>query len=173
MAFQLGEYSYGHLAIINFEPNSKDIIKTGKFCSFASNIKILLHANHRHDVFSTYPFKEFGWKNATIENRYSKYIPTIGNDVWIGTDVTILSGVNVGDGAVIAANTVVTKDVPPYAIVAGNPGRVKKFRFSESQISDLLKYPWWNLDKSTIETRILPYSDNIDALIDVLKTIYR
>jgi acetyltransferase-like isoleucine patch superfamily enzyme len=172
MAFKLGEYSYGHLAIVNFEPNSTEVVHTGKFCSFAQNIKILLNANHRHDLISTYPFKEFGWKNANLNNRYSKSTPSIGNDVWIGNDVTILSGVNIGDGAVIASNTVLTKDVPPYAIVAGNPGRVKKYRFSESQICDLLKYPWWNLEQPVIEDKILPYIENIDQIIEILKEIY-
>lgn len=172
MSFKLGEYSYGHLGIIDFSHEKTEIIETGKFCSFAQNIVVLLNANHRHDLLSTYPFKEFGWKNANHINRTSKKTPKIGNDVWIGNNVTILSGVEIGDGAVIAANTVITKDVPPYAILAGNPGRVKKFRFNETQISDLLKYQWWNLDKEKIENEILPIIDDINLVIEKLKFLY-
>ena len=172
MSLKKGEYSYGHIAIVDFSPEKTEVVETGKFCSFASNICILLNANHRHDTLSTYPFKEFGWNTAKYFNRTTKKTPKIGNDVWIGNGVTILSGVEIGDGAVIATNTMVTKDVPPYAIVAGNPGRVKKFRFNETQISELLKYPWWNLSKEEIATEILPYMTDIEKVIEILKQIY-
>jgi acetyltransferase-like isoleucine patch superfamily enzyme len=172
MSLKKGEYSYGNIAIIDFSPEKKEVVETGKFCSFAANICVLLNANHRHDTLSTFPFKEFGWKTAKSFSRTSKKTPKIGNDVWIGNGVTILSGVDIGDGAVIAANTTVTKDVPPYAIVAGNPSKIKKFRFSEIQISNLLKYPWWNLDKEDIADKILPYMDDIDKVIEILKEVY-
>ncbi len=90
----------------------------------------------------------------------------IGNDVWIGMDVVVLSGVTINDGAVIAARTVVTKDVPPYAVVAGNPGRVKKKRFDEETIIKLLEIRWWDwpLEKIKANTHLL-CSGEINKLI--------
>ena len=172
MSLILGEFSYGTIGIINFDYEDCPIVRTGKFCSFAGGISMLLNANHRSDTISTYPFKEFGWRNAINNNRYSKKVPSIGNDVWIGCNVTILSGASIGDGAIIGANTTVTKDVPPYSIVCGNPGVVKKYRFTPEQITELLKYPWWNLQKTQIEDHIIPIMDNIDAVILKLKEIY-
>jgi virginiamycin A acetyltransferase len=172
MPVKLGLYSYGNIGIIDFSTEKTDIVETGKYCSFAQNIVVMLNANHRHDTFSTYPFKEFGWTNATCSSRTSKKVPKIGNDVWIGNNVTILSGVDIGDGCVIGTNTTVTKSVPPYAIVCGNPGVIKKYRFSEDQIKDLLQYPWWNLEKEKIVKHILPVMDNIDEVIKKLKQLY-
>jgi len=159
MSFKLGEYSYGQIRVVTYEPGDTSVVSTGKFCSFASGIHIYLSANHRHDILS-------------IQNRVTKKIPSIGNDVWIGGNVLILSGASIGDGAVIGANTVVTKDVPPYAIVCGNPGVIKKYRFRHDQIADLLKYPWWNLTKCQIEDHILPIIQDIDAVILKLKNLY-
>jgi len=85
----------------------------------------------------------------------------IGNDVWIGTEAFILSGVKIGDGAVIAARTVVTKDVPPYAIVAGNPARIVKMRFDDETVARLLAIQWWTWDNTRIE-KALPLLLNSD-----------
>ena len=91
---------------------------------------------------------------------------TIGNDVWIGSYATILSGVTVGDGAVIGAHSVVTENVPPYAIVAGNPARIVKMRFTETQIAGLLKVQWWDLPVEAIRQLIpLLSSEKVDELI--------
>jgi virginiamycin A acetyltransferase len=113
---------------------------------------------------STYPFNIFG-------NGWEKYTPTldmlplkgdtvIGNDVWIGLDATIMPGVNVGDGAIIGAKSIVTKDVEPYTIVGGNPAKKIKKRFSESKIKELLKIKWWDLENEVI-------FDNIDVILSL------
>ena len=90
----------------------------------------------------------------------------IENDVWIGAKSTIMSGIQINNGAIIAAGSTVTKDVPPYAIVAGNPGRIVKFRFQKNQIIKLLKIAWWNWDEDKIKNEAMNmWSDNIDLFI--------
>lgn len=96
----------------------------------------------------------------------------IGSDVWIGTNVTILNGVKIGDGSVIGANTIVTKDVPPYSIVVGNPGKIVKFRFDEKQIEELLRLKWWELPKDIlIKNFDLFKSKDITMIINKLNKI--
>jgi acetyltransferase-like isoleucine patch superfamily enzyme len=151
MSFVRGRHSYGdiHLHIWS-QPNV--VVESGAFCSFGPNIRMMIDGNHPTDTFSSYPFKRiFPDVDA---NNFGKTIPKIGNDVWIGSDVTIYSGVTIGDGAVIAGQSVVTKFVPPYAVVAGNPARVVKYRFDEQTIQDLLEVKWWELPDSFIRTLI-------------------
>ncbi len=102
---------------------------------------------------------------------HGKETPTIGNDVWIGSGALILSGASIGDGAVVAAHSVVTKPVPPYAIVAGNPARVVKYRFDEATIQELLALKWWDLPDDVIFQRLVPLGTNISEVIRVLKEI--
>ena len=91
----------------------------------------------------------------------------VGNDVWIGAKATIMSGVKIGDGAIVGATATVTKDVPPYAIVAGNPAKIIKYRFNEKQIESLLKIAWWDWTEDRIKTEAMTlWSDNIDEFIN-------
>jgi serine acetyltransferase len=91
----------------------------------------------------------------------------IENDVWVGAKSTIMSGVKIHNGAIVGATATVTKDVPPYAIVAGNPAKIVKFRFTPEQIDKLLKISWWNWTEDRIKTEaMLLWSDNIDAFIE-------
>jgi serine acetyltransferase len=91
----------------------------------------------------------------------------IENDVWIGAKATIMSGVRIGNGAIVAAGSVVSKDVPPYAIVAGNPAKVVKYRFSDEQIKKLLSIAWWNWDEQKIKDNAMTmWSNNIDEFIE-------
>ena len=123
--------------------------KVGKFCSIGENVRIGLG---RHPLLckSTYPgFYSDNYNLYGVKKEYecpiSEYESvSIGNDVWIGTSSIILDGVTIGDGAVVAAGAVVTKDVPPYAIVGGVPARVIKYRFSPERISELLIEKWWD-----------------------------
>jgi virginiamycin A acetyltransferase len=170
MSIEYGNHSYGTINIRSWTDHTA-VIKVGSFCSFAENVVIILDGNHYYNRFSTFPFRErLGWDIPN--NNYGKSIPTIGNDVWIGMNVTIMSGVKIGDGAIIGAGTVVTKDVPPYAIFCGNPGQIKKYRFSHDIIEDLLKYPWWNLPDHLIRNEILPTFHDITSTISILKEIY-
>lgn len=144
-------------------------VKVGSFCSIADNVTIFIGGNHRTDWVTTYPF---GHIHKDVFPHHGKGHPAtkgdvvIGNDVWIGSGSTILSGVTIGDGAVIAANSVVVKDIPPYAIAAGNPAITLKYRFTQSQIERLLENAWWNLPDSRINDLIpLLCSNDIEALI--------
>jgi acetyltransferase-like isoleucine patch superfamily enzyme len=144
-------------------------VKVGSFCSIADNVTIFIGGNHRTDWVTTYPF---GHIHKDVFNHHGKGHPAtkgdvvIGNDVWIGSGSTILSGVTIGDGAVIAANSVVVKDIPAYAIAAGNPAIALNFRFTRSQIERLLENPWWELPDSRINDLIpLLCSNDIEALI--------
>lgn len=162
-------YSYGIENIRLREWGEGADVLVGAFCSIADNVEIFLGGNHRTDWVTTYPFghihqDKFPWHGKG--HPATKGNVVIGNDVWIGSGATIFSGVKIGDGAVISAKTVVVKDVPPYAIVGGNPAKVLKLRFTEDQIQRLLQNPWWDLPDSKIKELIpLLCSDNIEDLI--------
>ena len=137
-------------------PINKDRLIIGKFCSVACGAKfIFTSANHSMRSLSTYPFpiffEEWGLdvKNITTawDNRGDI---VIGNDVWIGYEAVILSGVTIGDGAIIGTRAVVTKDVPPYTIVGGVPAKPIRKRFDENTISELLRMKWWDWEKDKI-----------------------
>lgn len=154
MSIQRGRHTYGDIHIHVWSQPAV-VVQTGAFCSFAANIRAIIDGNHRIDTFSSYPFHRIF--PEIPPNNYGKSIPVIGNDVWIGSDVTIYSGVTIGDGAVVAGQSVVTNPVPPYAVVAGNPARIVKYRFDEQTIQDLLEVKWWELPDSFIRT--LPHTD--------------
>lgn len=164
--YEIGEYTYGN-PIIYFEGEGN--LKIGKFCSIAfEGVKIFLGGNHRVDWATTYPFNKIvDYPEATQITGHpsSKGDVIIGNDVWIGMNATILSGVTIGDGAIVAAHAVVTKDVPPYAIVAGNPARIVKFRFPEEIIKELLDLQWWNWPIEKIRANIPLLMNNPNNLL--------
>jgi len=160
----VGDYTYydDFEEVHNFEKNVKyhfdfvgDQLIIGKFCMIASDVTFIMNgANHLTDAVSTYPFAIFGhgWESAMEGKTYpTKGNTVIGNDVWIGHRATIMPGVTVGDGAIIATNATVTKDVPAYAVVGGNPAKVIKMRFPDTEIARLLELQWWDwpLEKIT------------------------
>ncbi|MBV8932618.1 MAG: CatB-related O-acetyltransferase [Kutzneria sp.] len=122
----------------------------GKYCAIASGAKFIMNANRFHRVhsLSTYPFPLFGsdWrKDIDLFTHTPSHGDTvIGNDVWIGHSAIIMPGVRIGDGAVIGAGSVVTTDIPPYGVVAGNPARLLRLRFDEEQVAHLLRIAWWD-----------------------------
>ncbi|MDL0235442.1 CatB-related O-acetyltransferase, partial [Clostridioides difficile] len=130
-------------------PINNDKLIIGKFCSIACNAKFLMTSgNHSMKSKSTYTFPIFyeEWKldiNHITDAWDNKGNIIIGNDVWIGYDSIIMSGVNIGDGAIIGTRAVVTNDVPPYSIVGGVPAKIIKKRFNNDTISKLLKIKWW------------------------------
>ncbi|GAB1580755.1 CatB-related O-acetyltransferase [Phyllobacterium phragmitis] len=169
----VGDYSYyddpagperfeEHCVLYHFDFIGDRLI-IGKFCAIAAGTTFIMNgANHPLDGFSTYPFGIFGgdWAAAFDMEKLGRTVrgdTVVGNDAWIGMNATVMPGVTIGDGAVIATRSVVSRDVPPYAIVAGNPARVVKMRFDEATISRLLDIAWWNwpVDKIT---------RNIDAI---------
>lgn len=143
-------------------------LKIGAFCSIADGVEIFLGGEHRTDWVTTYPFNVI-WESAKHIKGHPKTKGNvdIGNDVWIGSGALIFSGVQIADGAVIGARAVVTKDVPPYAIVTGNPAKVVKKRFDEETILRLLNLKWWNWDDTRI-SRALPMmlNDNIHTFLE-------
>lgn len=155
MIKSIGRYSYidgGNIEISSY--GSDAVIEIGSFCSIAKGVKIFTGGDHRTDWITTYPF---GHMNSHIFSGFSgqghpatKGSVNIGNDVWIGANVTIMSGVNIGDGAVVANNSHVVKDVGSYTIVGGNPAKFIKKRFSDEVINKLMILKWWNLEDHEI-----------------------
>lgn len=141
-------------------PVNGDQLKIGKFCSIACGAKFLFtSANHTMHSLSTYPFpiffEEWGLDVKNITSAWdNKGDIIIGNDVWIGFEAVILSGVTIGDGSIIGTRAVVTKDVPPYTVVGGIPAKPIKKRFSDKVISELLKLQWWNWPETRIKQNI-------------------
>ena len=141
-------------------PINRDKLKIGKFCSIACGTKFLFNsANHALDSLSTYPFPLFfeEWnleKEKVTEAWDNRGDIVIGNDVWIGYEAVILSGVTIGDGAIIGTRAVVTKDVPPYTIVGGVPAKPIRKRFDEKVIKELLKIKWWDWTEEKIARNI-------------------
>ena len=153
-----GDYSYYDDAdgaerfeehVTHHYPFRGDRLIIGKFCAIAKGIEFVMNgANHRMNSATTYPFNIMGggWEQFTprLEELPYKGDTVVGNDVWIGQNVTVLPGVHIGDGAVIAANSVVARDIPAYCIAGGNPCRVIRKRFDDARIAFLLELKWWN-----------------------------
>ena len=139
-----------------------DKLIIGKFCAIAKGIEFIMNgANHRINSITTYPFNIMGngWEKSApyLSELKLKGDTIIGNDVWIGQNVTVLPAVHIGDGAIIGANSVVAKDIPPYSVAVGNPCEVKRKRFDEDLIEYLLQIKWWDWDAEKI-------FKNMDAL---------
>ena len=148
---EVGNYTYGELTVLNFGENEK--LKIGSFCSIASGVVFSLNADHFTNHISTFPFK-VKVLNEQIKEAASKGDIIVDDDVWIGQNAIILSGVHIGQGSVIAAGAVVSKDVPAYAIVGGVPAKVIKYRFEPEMIEELLKIDYSKLTKEDIEKHI-------------------
>jgi len=132
-----------------------DKLIIGKFCAIATGVQFIMDgANHKMSGFSTYPFYIFGdgWEKSAPkpEEMPLKGNTEIGHDVWIGYQATIMPGIKIGSGAIIAAKTVVTSDVPAYSVAGGNPSKVIKYRFEKEDIKELLEIAWWDWDVSKI-----------------------
>lgn len=164
---EVGDYTYydDFEDVANFEKNVKyhfdfigDKLIIGKFCMIASDATFIMNGgNHLTEATTAYPFAIFGgaWQDAMKDKSYpTKGDTIIGNDVWIGHGATIMPGVQIGDGAIIATKSVVTKNVEPYTIVGGNPAKPIKKRFSEVTISKLLELQWWHWDIEKITKNV-------------------
>jgi len=141
-----------------------DRLIIGKFCAIARDVQFIMGgANHAMNGFSTFPFYIFGngWEKAIpkAEEKENKGDTIVGNDVWIGYRATVMPGVTIGHGAIVASRAVVTRDVPPYTVVGGNPAKVIRLRFDENTIESLLKIAWWDWPVEHI-------TENLDKIID-------
>jgi len=172
--FSVGRNTYlnGNLQVYGF---NGDLV-IGRFCSIAGRLVVICgEGYHKSNRISTYPFpfkmpfkKKLSVKNFYDQFSFPKGKVVIGHDVWIGEDVIIATGVNVGNGAVIAAKSVVNKNVPPYSVVAGNPAQVKKFRFDDRIITILEKICWWNWTFEKIEVNYKIFTLTDEDLFDEL-----
>lgn len=168
---QIGDYTYyddshdpagfeRNNVLFNY-PEFGDRLIIGKFCSIGSGTKFIMGpANHRISSVTTYPFHVFGgaWAERTPEHLSQlpfKGDTIVGNDVWFGRECVVMPGIKIGDGALIAAYSVVTRDVEPYSVAGGNPARPIKKRFSDELITLLLRLKWWDLPPERL-VEILP-----------------
>lgn len=177
----VGEFSYYNGS--NFESCVthhyefiKDKLIIGKFCQIGANVEFVMNgANHQMNAASTYPFYIFnGWDQEppTIRDLPIKGDTIIGNDVWIGEDVTIMPGIRIGDGVIIAKHSVITKDIPPYCVVGGNPAKIIRKRFDDEMIDLLLKLKWWDKPIKEINELIpLLSNSNINYVKEKIKEI--
>ena len=180
---QVGEFSY--FGDVNFEEHvthhydfNGDKLIIGKFCQIAAGVNFIMNgANHKMNSVTTFPFYIFeDWHQnpPPLSELPIKGDTIIGNDVWIGQNVTIMPGVNVGDGAIIGANSTVARDVEPYTIVAGNPAKFIRKRFDDELIELLEKVKWWDMDITEIQNIIPILNDgNLSVVREKLKEILK
>lgn len=166
----VGKYTYGPIEVYSDDMSVN--LSIGSFCSIGKETIFILGEEHHTDTISTYPFRVKISHKSKFE-AYSKGNILVGNDVWFGQRVTVLSGVKIGQGSVIAAGAVVTKDVPPYAVVGGVPAKIIKYRFSDEIIEKLLKIDFNKINETNInqiESELyMPVNEtNID---EILKSI--
>ena len=177
----VGDYTYydDFESVENFKKNVKyhfdftgDKLIIGKFCQIASGVEFIMNGgNHLVEGISTFPFSIFGngWEGAMEGKAFpNKGNTEIGNDVWIGYRSLIMPGVKIGDGAIIATASVVTKDIPPYSIVGGNPAKILRRRFDEAVIGKLLDIRWWNWDAAKITKNVRTLTSNDIHALEML-----
>jgi acetyltransferase-like isoleucine patch superfamily enzyme len=163
----IGDYTYGFPNVSIW--TDRYHLYIGKFCSIAENVRILVDGNHRTDFITTYPLDHYMEGLPFNPNNYSlKGDVHIGNDVWIGQSALILPGVSIGNGAVIAAGSIVVKNVKDYEIVGGNPARHIRYRFTEEQITKLNEIKWWDWPiEKIIKNATILQSSNINDFFKI------
>lgn len=174
---EVGDYSYydDPQGVEQFEKNVLyhfdfigDRLIIGRFCSIAAETRFIMNGgNHATDWFTTFPFPIFGegWEVAQPESWPYRGDTVVGHDVWIGYRATIMPGVQIGNGAIIATASVVTKDVPPFAIVGGNPAEVIRYRFDDETRRVLTEIAWWDWDADKITRNVRAIcSADLDSL---------
>lgn len=182
----VGEYTYYHASqsspdfeqnVLYHYPFIGDKLIIGKFCAIAQNVKFIMNgANHKLNGISTYPFQIFGrgWEKVMppLTELPLRGDTVIENDVWLGFDSLVMPGVRIGNGAIIASRAVVTANVPPFAVVGGNPARILKMRFSEERIAQIEAAAWWNWPTEHIARHLdCIVSGNVDELLHVAEAI--
>lgn len=160
---KVGKETYGGLRVFNYGNNTK--LRIGSFCSISSNVCFILGGEHKYSFLTTYPFKKVVYKTISSEDE-SKGDIIVQDDVWIGEGCKILSGVTISQGAIIGAGSVVTRNIPAYAIAAGNPAKIIKKRFSDEIINKLVEI---DLTKIDLDENILEEILYKDVSMDYLK----
>lgn len=151
---EIGRYTYGidRRKLVGYRAEDKPLI-VGSFCSIANDVSFMMRGDHWVDRVSTFPLHRIS-RRKEAEDTFSRGRIVVGHDVWIGRGAIVMAGVTIGNGAVIGAATVVTKDVPAYAVFAGNPGQVVKFRFDAETIAGLQEIEWWNWSEDRLQRDI-------------------
>jgi acetyltransferase-like isoleucine patch superfamily enzyme len=171
----IGRFTYGYEKMSIKQWGEGASLKIGSFCSLAENLTILLGGNHRVDWATTFPFGHIFQDDLGGEEIYGHPVSNgdvvIGNDVWVGRNTTIMSGVNVGDGAVIAANSTIVKNIGVYEIWGGNPARFIRSRFDDEIIQKLLSLKWWDWEIASIRkvAPLLSQNPSIEILQKISK----
>ncbi len=163
---KVGHKSYGHFTLtINNYKGSEQPITIGNYTSIGPNVRIITGGIHPKDWVSLFPLRvSYALQGAYIDGMPSSNGPVnIGSDVWIGTGVTILSGVTISNGAIIYSNSVINKDVPAFAIIAGIPGKIVGYRFEPDVIEKLKKIEWWNWTEEKV-IKSIPHLSNNDII---------
>lgn len=172
---QIGQpFSYGDFKVWAYERSGR--VRIGRYCSIADAVELMPGGNRNHRLVSTYPFRILMDLPGAYEDGqpWTKGDIVIGNDVWIGRGAAVLSGVTIGDGAVVAAYSVVTRDVRPYAIVAGVPAREVRRRFPDEDVERLLATRWWDLPEPEIrELAMLLSSEDVGAFCEKVAGLRR
>lgn len=177
-----GKYTYGHnrIEVIGHGCSEQDV-EIGSFSSIGQCCKVYMNNGRGHYSWrgTTYPFGEFHYdvfNNGVVRDQYENRKVTIGSDVWIGHDVSINPGITIGDGAIVATRSHVVRDVPPYAIVGGNPAKLIKYRFDKETVEKFLQLKWWDLPDHEINAilpliRIAPEKDTFMYIERILSMI--
>ncbi|TIP49654.1 MAG: CatB-related O-acetyltransferase [Mesorhizobium sp.] len=154
----VGRKTYGVDVANVFQATAEAPVIIGAYCSIAAGVLFIAAGEHPMSLVSTYPF-------AGADRDLTKGPITVGNDVWIGSRAIVLSGVTIGHGAVVGAGSVVTKDVPPYGIVAGNPAKLIRYRFEPETIAALLGIRWWDWPDSQIEAAMPEFHRSVSEFV--------
>lgn len=163
---EVDAHSYGLKRECFFSYHPDDRVVIGKFCSIADGVRFVF-GHHRTDCVTTFPLRALCFGGAPHEDSKSKGRIEIGNDVWIGANALILSGVKIGHGAVIAAGSVVSKSIPPYSIFGGVPAKLIKLRLRDDQIFQLSKIQWWDWPIEKIKENEGLFYGDVDEFIKV------
>lgn len=167
---EVGRHSYrvGPSNLVGYDESV--IMKVGAFCSIAKEVLFFVRADHPTNTASTFPLRSFAKGDGELR---SKGPIIVGNDVWIGQRSSIMSGVKIGDGAIIAAGSVVTKDLAPYSLVAGNPAVVKRFRCSPETVERMAQIAWWEWSDKLISERIDLFDLPIESFVEEVEKLDR
>lgn len=170
----VGNHSYGMIDVRTFCDDAGEKLQIGNFVSIANDVVFILGGQHQSKTFSTFPLRAYFTRIDNNLDSMSKGPIIIEDEVWIGASALILSGVNIGKGAIVAAGAVISKDIPPYAVVAGNPAKIIKYRFSEEIICQIKDIRLSEIDDDTIQNNFeLLYEkiENNDSKIELIRKL--